>query len=309
MSQQPSHTDAADGGPVRLAHLSDIHVTSRVLGWRKRDWFSKRVAGWINTRVLGRKHRFRHADAVLTALMADLRRRRPDRIVFSGDATTLGFENEFAQARRLFGLDEADPLPGIAVPGNHDYYTRAVAAAGLFERHFNDWQQGVRVDDHRYPFAQKVGHLWLVGVNSSVPSRWMWDASGRVGGDQLERLERLLGQLGEGLRVLVTHYPICRACGSHEYPMRGLRDLKALIDVATRGGVRLWLHGHRHGAYYHERPPQAPFPVICAGSATQSGRWSYGEYTITGRHFHGVRRIYSDLEKGFKDAVSFEMEL
>lgn len=294
---------------VRLAHISDIHVSTQNLGWRGRDWFSKRVTGWINLRVLGRRHRFRHADTVMAALIDDLRQRRPDRVVFSGDATNLGFENEFIHARNLFGLDDADPLPGIAVPGNHDYYTKAVAAAGLFERHFDRWQQGVRVDEARYPFAQKVGHVWLVAVNSSVASRLPWDAAGRVGDDQLQRLERLLKQLDQGPRILVTHYPVCRSCGRHEYPMRGLRDLKSLIEVSVRGGVCLWLHGHRHTAYHHTRPTQAPFPVICAGSATQVNRWSYGEYTITGKLFHGVRRIYSDMDKAFKEGDSFEFEL
>jgi 3',5'-cyclic AMP phosphodiesterase CpdA len=294
---------------VRLAHVSDIHVTSKNLGWRKRDFFSKRVAGWFNMRVLGRRQRFRHADTVLKALIADLRTRRPDRVVFSGDATNLGFENEFAQARALFGLDEPDPLPGLAVPGNHDYYTRAVAAAGLFEKHFDPWQQGERVDGARYPFAQQVGPVWLIGVNSSTAHRLPWDASGRVGDDQLERLGRLLARLSPGPRILVTHYPVCRSCGSHEYPLRGLRDLKALIRTATLGGVNLWLHGHRHRAYHHQRPPQAPFPVICAGSATQSGRWCYGEYTITGRHFHATRRVWSDQDQAFKDGDTFELNL
>jgi 3',5'-cyclic AMP phosphodiesterase CpdA len=136
----PADVAPSSAPTVRLAHLSDVHITSKVLGWRKRDWFSKRVAGWFNMRVLGRRRRFRHADEVLAALVSDLRRRRPDHVVFSGDATNLGFENEFARARALFGLDDADPLPGLAVPGNHDYYTRAVAAAGLFERTFEAWQ-------------------------------------------------------------------------------------------------------------------------------------------------------------------------
>jgi 3',5'-cyclic AMP phosphodiesterase CpdA len=136
----PTNTAPATG-TVRLAHLSDVHITTPVLGWRGRDWFSKRVTGWFNLRVLGRRHRFRHADDVLAALVADIRQRHPDHVIFSGDATNLGFENEFARASHLFGLDAANPLPGIAVPGNHDYYTRAVAAAGLFERYFDRWQQ------------------------------------------------------------------------------------------------------------------------------------------------------------------------
>src|SRR5262249_14913330 len=116
-------TPADPAPPLRLAHLSDIHITARPLGWRRRDWLSKRVTGWLNLRLLGRAHRFRQAEAVLAAWAADLRRRPPDWIIFSGDATTLAFEAEFAQAAALLGVTGPDRLPGLAVPGNHDYYT------------------------------------------------------------------------------------------------------------------------------------------------------------------------------------------
>src|SRR5262249_7444039 len=125
---------------VRLAHLSDVHITAHPLGWRRRDWFSKRFTGWLNVRLLGRGHRFRPADDVLRALMDDLRQDPPDHVIFSGDATALGFEAEFVRAAALLGLAVPDALPGLAVPGNHDYYTRADQAAGHFERYFAPWQ-------------------------------------------------------------------------------------------------------------------------------------------------------------------------
>jgi 3',5'-cyclic AMP phosphodiesterase CpdA len=299
----------ADPPPVRLAHLSDVHITTQKLGWSRRDWFSKRVTGYINLRWLGRRYRFRSAEEVLAALVADIRQRRPDHLIFSGDATNLGFEAEFVRATALLGLGGAEPLPGLAVPGNHDYYTRAVAAAGVFERHFAAWQTGERIDDETYPFAQRVGPLWLVAVNSCVPNRWAWDASGRVGPAQLARLEKLLDRLGPGLRILVTHYPVVKASGRREERAHGLRDLADLVSVAARGGIALWLHGHRHGAYHHAQPRLAPFPVICAGSATQNKRWSYGEYTIRGRRLHGLRRLWDREEHRFRDSGPFELEL
>jgi 3',5'-cyclic AMP phosphodiesterase CpdA len=306
MSASP---EIASPPTVRLAHLSDVHITCAPLGWQRRDWFSKRLTGWINMRVLGRRYRFRRAEQVLGSLVAELRQRRPDHVVFSGDATNLGFPSEFARATALLGVNGDDRLPGIAVPGNHDYYTRAVVASGLFEQHFAPWQVGERIDGAHYPFAQRVGPLWLVAVNSSIPNRWAWDASGRVGKEQLQRLERLFDRLSPGLRILVTHYPVCRASGKREQRAHGLRDLAELVAVAQRGGVSAWLHGHRHGAYHHARTSLAPFPVICAGSATQNGRWSYGEYLITGRTLRGTRRIYDPKEGRFRDVAAFELEL
>src|SRR5436309_8219339 len=106
---------------IRLAHLSDLHITATPLGWQWRDWFTKRYLGWINFRWLGRGFRFRQAEEVLQILMADLRQRGVDRVVFSGDATGLGYETEFRRAADLLGLTQATVLPGLAVPGNHDY--------------------------------------------------------------------------------------------------------------------------------------------------------------------------------------------
>jgi 3',5'-cyclic AMP phosphodiesterase CpdA len=294
---------------TRLAHFSDIHITASPLGWQWRDWFTKRYPGWVNFRWLGRRYRFRQADEVLAALVADLRRRGPDRVVFSGDATALGFEPEFRRAAELLGLPATDRLPGLAVPGNHDYYTKAVEAGGLFERYFAPWQTGERVGPETYPFAQQVGPVWLIGVNSCTGNRWPWDAGGSVGPEQLKRLDRLLARLDPGPRILVTHYPVRMANGKPERRSHGLRNLADLVTVAAQGGVSLWLHGHRHGAYHHPRTPETPFPVICAGSATQCGHWSYGEYTIEGSNLRGVRRVFDPKEAYFREGEYFELEL
>jgi 3',5'-cyclic AMP phosphodiesterase CpdA len=294
---------------VRLAHFSDIHVTCRPLGWRREDWFNKRFAAWLNLRVLGRAFRFRCAEVVLAAFMADLRERRPDHLIFCGDATALGFETEVAHAARLLGLNGQQVLPGIAVPGNHDYCTPTAADGGCFEKHFAAWQTGERVEDEVYPFAQRVGPLWLVAVNTSTANRWAWDASGGVDAPQLERLECLLARLPGGRRVLVTHYPVCLKSGKPERRTHGLRNLDDLVAVAERGRVCLWLHGHRHGAYHHGTTPLAPFPAICAGSATQHGLWSYGVYTIIGDRLQATRRVYDPAAEQFRDAGSFELTL
>jgi 3',5'-cyclic AMP phosphodiesterase CpdA len=294
---------------VRLAHFSDVHVTAAPLGWRAGDLLTKRVTGWLNLSVFGRGRRFARADEVVAALMAELRRDPPDRVIFSGDATALGFESEFARAASLLGLADGQALPGLAVPGNHDYYVPRASRAGHFERYFAPWLAGERIEDAIYPFAQRVGSVWLVAVNTSLPTFLPWDASGRAGAEQLGRLERLLARLSAGPRILVTHFPVCRDSGRSEKRSHGLRDLTQLVDVAARGGVVLWLHGHRHCAYHHANPGQAPFPIICAGSATQRGYWSYLRYIIEGSHFTALRREYDPAQRAFRDAETFALEL
>ncbi len=292
-----------------LAHFSDVHVTSPILGWRLADYFNKRLSGWVNLHVLGRASHFRHASEILCELASDLDAQQPSHLVFSGDATGLGFDSEMAAASEILRVALPHRLPGIAVPGNHDYYTPSAVASGSFERQFDAWQQGERIDSERYPFAQKAGDFWLVGVNSSTANRGVIDASGAVGAAQLDRLRRLLDRLSPEPRILVTHYPVALADGRLEKRHHGLRDLRELLAMLRTRGVCLWLHGHRHHAYRLQNPVDANFPIICAGSATQHGRASYGLYEIEGRRLLGRRRQFNQESHAFEDAERFEMEL
>jgi 3',5'-cyclic AMP phosphodiesterase CpdA len=294
-------------GSVRLAHISDIHITKRLCKWQRDDWLNKRMAAWLNLRFLGRGLFFRQAERILDALVDDLTKRGPDRVVFSGDATALGFDEEVEHASKLLGLASSSRLQGLAVPGNHDYCTTRAAESGAFESYFSHWLEGERVDGAMYPFAQRVGHAWLIGVNSAKANRWPWDASGSVGTEQLERLDRLLPRLGPGPRIIVTHYPACKRSGRLEIPTHRLHDAHLLADVTKRHGVSLWLHGHLHRPFQHPTTCLTPYPVICAGSSTQLYHWSYGEYTLTDSEIHGVRRQFDPVSGRFQNTEEFTL--
>ncbi len=294
---------------IRLAHLSDVHIFCPHARWERRDWFNKRLSGWFNIRCLGRGHRFRQAAAVLKALVADVYERKPDCIVFSGDATALGFEEELAEAAAILRVGQPGGLPGFAVPGNHDYYTRGCAESFLFEQYFAPWLEGQRIDGAIYPFARRVGDVWLIGVNSSTGNRWFWDATGRVGEDQLDRLRRLLNQLDHdhAPRILVTHYPVARADGTPENHEHLLHDLSKLIETAEDGDVALWLHGHRHDPYIITASPKCSIPSICAGSGTQEGLWTYAEHQFDGKTWQVTRRRYQPEKQLFVDGERAEV--
>lgn len=290
---------------LRLAHFSDIHLTTKKLRLPLRDWFGKGVTGWLNARF-GRGKHFVDATTVAGILAQDMRLRGYDHVVFSGDATTLGLRIEFAEVERVLEPTVGWP-PAIAVPGNHDYFTHRAARRGEFERAFSTWQVGERVSDDPYPFAQKVGPLWLVAVNSAGANLGFWDSRGRVGSAQLDRLAELFRRLPPGPRVMVTHYPLLLADGSPETRWRRLRDARRLFDLAKAGGVRLWLHGHRHVGYYRPSDATLPFAVVCAGSATQAGKWSYNEYTFVDGVMHGRRRVWSANAGQFVDGDGFSL--
>jgi 3',5'-cyclic AMP phosphodiesterase CpdA len=294
---------------VRLAHFSDIHLTSKPLGWRPRDWISKRLTGWMNLRLLGRGRRFKKAPAVVLALMRAVRERQPDALVFTGDATGMGFESEFVVAAKALGVGDDTLPPAVAVPGNHDYYTRRSVREGLFEAYLGPWQVGQRVGEETYPFARRVGDVWLICANSSTVNRWNWDASGEFGPEQLARLKKLCATLGPGVRVLVTHYPLRTARGLVEPRVHRLRDHEEALAVADECGIGLWLHGHIHRGFVLQPSAALPFPVVCVGSSAQNNRWTYNEYAITGTRLEGVHRVYDPDHDQFRDAGFFELDL
>lgn len=295
---------------IRLAHFSDVHLTAQSLGWRVRDLFGKRASGWVNVRVLGRGHRFQHANAVVGALLREFHERPLDHLIFSGDATTMAFETEMTEAAHRLGVWDATLPPCVAVPGNHDLYTYGSARRRVFEFAFSAWQKGERADpDHTYPFATKVGHVWLIALNSATANFWPWDATGRVGSAQLERLQVLCDRLGPGPRIVVSHYPLLTRERKPEARWHRLKDWKRTRDMAAKCGVQLWLHGHKHAWYILPAGDHQPFHSVCVGSSAQTKLWGYHEYTIDGKEWRGLRRVYDPGTDRFTDRQTFALEL
>jgi len=293
---------------LRLLHYSDVHLTVPKLGWRPRDMFSKKVVGWVNVKLLGRGRRFRHATTVADAMIAAARTRGHDAVLFSGDATKLAFEPEFAFAAERLAVGDASMPPAVCVPGNHDYYTRRDVRIGHFEKHFGPWLTGERIDNHRYPFARRVGHVWIVCLNSSHPSVLNTTARGTAGKSQLERLVKLC-RLLDGPKILVTHYPLRAASGKLERRSHRLVDHAAALAAAKEAGIGLWLHGHIHHPFVLPFGSVIPFPVVCAGSATQTNRWAHNEYVLDGRDVTMTRRLWNPDEGRFDEAAKVKFEI
>ena len=292
---------------VKLLHFSDVHLTVPKLGWRRRDWFSKKVLGWVNVKLLGRGRRFKHANRVAKEMIAQAIRAQYDGWLFTGDATKLAFGPEFDRAAKALHVGEADTPPVVAVPGNHDYYTQRDAKSGRFEQAFGPWLQGVRVDDHRYPFARKIGHVWIIVLNTSHPRGWSAGASATAGEEQLARLTALCQRLDPGPRILATHYPLRDASGDVERRSHRLLDHEECLKAATACGIGLWLHGHIHKPFVLPASEDVPFPLICVGSATQTKRWSHNIYEIDGYELRMTRRTWNPQRMDFD--VSHVQEL
>ncbi len=67
--------------------------------------------------------------------------------------------------------------------------------------------------------------------------------------------------------------------------------------------------GDRRWTFVLRPTGEIPFPVICAGSATQDNRTTYYEYTIDDARLTGVRRVYEPKVGTFQDADAIQLDL
>ena len=95
-----------------------------------------------------------------------------------------------------------------------------------------------------FPFVRMLGAVAIVGVNSAVTTLPLV-ASGRVGAEQLARLDKVLERLGRAghFRLVLIHHPPLPGQAKR---LRGLRDAAELERIAARHGAELVVHGHNH---------------------------------------------------------------
>jgi 3',5'-cyclic AMP phosphodiesterase CpdA len=272
----------------RLAHVSDLHATP-VRVERVSDFANKRLLAWVSWRL---KRSRIHRPEVLHSLVSDLDAGRPDHVVVTGDVTNASCPSEFQESvawlERLGG-----PQRVSLVPGNHDA-TVAMPRARSWD-HWSPYLGSDRDLQAPFPSLRVRGPVALVGVCSAVPTP-PFLASGSVGAEQLERLEKLLVDLADTplCRVLLIHHPPVAGTVNAR---RGLRDGRALRAMLRRSGADLVLHGHGHRTVFEQlEGPGGPIPVVGARSASYLGdkphkRAQYHVYEIAPSSGGGARRF------------------
>jgi 3',5'-cyclic AMP phosphodiesterase CpdA len=156
----------------------------------------------------------------------------------------------------------------FAIPGNHDAYTAVPRERGL--QHWSNYLASDPGEGDGYPSVRVRGELALVGVCTAEPTP-PFAATGRVGPEQLARLDHILERLGASrlCRVLLIHHPPVAGLTSRR---RSLRDAPALAEVLRRRGAELILHGHLHRTTLASLPgPERAIPVIGVPSASHAG--------------------------------------
>lgn len=305
-------------GP-RLAHLSDLHLTSlnRV---RLRDLANKRVLGYLSWRF---HRRTEHRREVLEALLCDLRDTKPDHVVITGDLTHVGMPGEFAEAGEWLHA-RWPPSRATVVPGNHDAYVSAA-----WDRTFALWAPYMVSDSGQpdgnagsslrdmFPSVRVRDATALIGISTARPSA-PFLAVGTVGQAQLRKLERVLEETGrQGLfRIVLLHHS--PAPGALAWRKR-LTDGAELRAVLARRGAELVLHGHAHHASLARlATPHGWAPAVGVPSASAVGRKPergarYNiyrvEHTTRGRYLLASVRGYSRAEGRFTEEGGIRLKL
>lgn len=246
-----------------LAHLSDPHLGPMPQP-RLRQLAGKRAIGYFNWK---RKRHAVHRRDVLGELVADMQAQRPDHIAVTGDLVNIALPLEFTAAREWLESVGA-PHDVSLVPGNHDAYV-----GGIREHFPTAWADYLHGDGTRqdaeatFPYLRRRGPLALIGVSTAVPTA-PFMATGRLGHTQRQHLERLLPKLAEEnlFRVLLIHHPPVTSRG--RWAAR-LRDSSELVELLSRHGVELVLHGHdhRHATVWLDGP-RSKIPAIGVPSAS-----------------------------------------
>jgi 3',5'-cyclic AMP phosphodiesterase CpdA len=257
-----------------LAHLSDPHLPPLPVA-RLHDLAGKRAFGYLNwTR---NRQKFHRRD-VLDALVSDMQTQAPDHIAITGDLVNLALEAEFAPSRAwLESVGAPDRV--TVIPGNHDAYVRITR-----HRFAEAWGNYLDSDDTpggaiRFPSVRRRGPLALISVSSAVPTPPLM-ATGRLGGTQLDALERILAGLSaeQAFRVLLIHHPL-----RSDSRAKRLSDSSKLLALLKQHGVELVLHGHDHvhSTMWFDGPKRSiPAIGVPSASAVAHGRYPGAAYNL-----------------------------
>jgi 3',5'-cyclic-AMP phosphodiesterase len=203
----------------------------------------------------------------------------PKIVVVSGDLTTFGFKEEYAQAKSY--LDGIECKHVVVIPGNHD--SRNVGYVH-FEELFGDRNSVLQVDG-----------VTVVAVDSTEPDL----DHGQIGRGRYGWIEENFGAPAD-LRVFVCHHHLLPVPGTGR-ERNVIYDAGDAIECLQRAGVNLVLSGHKHVPYAWRLEDLF---VVNAGTVSSlrlrgNTRPCYNVIEFTGKHvdvwrkypYHGQEKI------------------
>jgi 3',5'-cyclic AMP phosphodiesterase CpdA len=204
---------------------------------------------------------------------------RPDVVVCSGDLTTNGFRQEYADAKAYLDRLDCDQL--VVIPGNHD--SRNVGYLH-FEELFGDRNSVLHVNG-----------VSVVAVDSSEPDL----DHGQIGRGRYSWIREQFAPEAD-FRIFVLHHHLLPVPGTGR-ERNVVYDAGDALETLQRSGVNLVLSGHKHVPYAWRLEN---IFIVNAGTVSSlrlrgHGRPCYNLIEIEERHvdvwrkypFHGQERI------------------
>jgi len=248
-------------GIVRLAHISDLHVSVRAR--YPRNGFTARDCD-------------RHSPKVLRKILRALEDEGADRLLVTGDLTLSGEAAEFERAAELLApWTEAGKL--IVLPGNHDVWSHEAAATWRFLRTIGPDGRGMREPHAVYPLAVELSpEVTLIALDSARHGEDPERTPGALGAEQIataRQLARVAVQAGRAVVLALHHHlviPHERVPSDLRLARMPLADADKMVRLLAELPVAAVLHGHRHTSFRVELPgPAGRTPVVCSGSASR----------------------------------------
>jgi len=204
----------------------------------------------------------------------------PDIVICSGDLTTFGFKQEFAQAKEY--LDQIDCDAFVVIPGNHD--SRNVGYVH-FEEMFGKRNSVLR-----------VGGVTVVAVDSTEPDL----DHGQIGRGRYTWIEEEFAAEPSDFNIFVLHHHLLPIPGTGR-ERNIVHDAGDALECLQRAEVNLVLSGHKHVPYAWKLENLF---IVNAGTVSSlrlrgNTRPCYNVIEITDSHvdvwrkypFHGQERI------------------
>jgi 3',5'-cyclic-AMP phosphodiesterase len=164
---------------------------------------------------------------LLERAISEVNELRPDIVICSGDLTSFGFKQEYAEAKRYLDMLECGSV--VVIPGNHD--SRNVGYVH-FEELFGE----------RNSVLHRAG-VTVVAVDSSEPDL----DHGQIGRGRYGWIQEQFAAPAE-LRIFVLHHHLLPVPGTGR-ERNIVYDAGDLIECLQHAGVNLVLSGHKHVPY------------------------------------------------------------
>lgn len=291
----------------RIAHLSDLHISTDRSGIRHR------FRSWVRQSHAKNLQNFQ-------AVMRDLESHEIDHLIVTGDLTGGARDEELTAFKAVLG-PYADPKRLTIIPGNHDIsfrhsnrrirrvpYPRKLSQLGF---HFPDLvppkypgELGLR-KKHPYPFVRVLGggSIALIGLDTTnrlTPKAGPLNSLGSVSNLQLGELRAILKSpwIHDRLKIVAMHHhPMIVPVSTMFDNFKHLFQSRQLLDLLYENQVDLILHGHKHHPFCWQSHTfrDHDVTVICAGPPDayahgKQTRLVYNIYSFVGHriavHYH-----------------------